>query len=294
MSEFSYKKSSSASMKQALEYGQKVLGEYVASPHNEALTLLQFSTGRTKENIIAHSEQALKDYTYRKYEQCLLRRKQGEPIAYIIEEKEFWSLALNLIPGVLIPRPETELVVEATLNLLPIDSKAQVMDLGTGSGCIALAIGKERPSVNILACDISTTCIETAKLNAVKLGVNNVSFAPSDWFKSIEKKEFDLIVSNPPYIAIDDTNLQDSVRKFEPKAALFSNHSGLENLFHIIMHARQFLRKQGNLILEHGWQQGTSVREQLTKNGYYNVRTLNDLQNHERVTVGTYNNFIVN
>ena len=273
---------------QALDIGKQVLAKQ-ATPYNEALSLLQHVIGKSKERLIAHSDELLSDDLYQQYEQSLQRRSRGEPIAYIIEHKEFWSLPLYVCPDVLVPRPETELLVETALELLPKVDSGRVLDLGTGSGCIALAIANERPQILIHACDISSACIQTAKLNAATLNIINVSFTESNWFSSIGPQPYDLIVSNPPYISRYDPDLEKDVRAYEPEQALIANRNGLEDLQHIIQHAPQFLTDKGKLVLEHGWRQGQQVRDQLIKCGYEQIRTVNDLHEHERVTVGTWN-----
>lgn len=273
---------------QALAVGKQALAKH-ATPYNEALSLLQHIIGKSKERLIAHSDELLSGDLYQQYEQCLQRRSRGEPIAYIVEQKEFWSLPLYVCPDVLIPRPETELLVETALDLLPKVGTTRVLDLGTGSGCIALAIANERPQISIHACDISSACIRTAKLNAETLNIANVSFTKSNWFTSIAPQPYELIVSNPPYISRHDPDLEKNVRAYEPEQALIAKQNGLEDLQHIIQHAPQFLTDNGKLVVEHGWQQAQHVRDQLIKCGYEQVTTVKDLHEHERVTVGTWN-----
>lgn len=271
--------------KQALTVGRKFLSELTACANAEALTLLQHVTGERKETLIAHPEQALTEQLYQEYQQHLQRRHAGEPIAYIIGEREFWSLPIQVDTGVLIPRPETELVVEKTLDRLSNNNFSNVLDLGTGSGCIALAIAKESPNTTVVGCDISNTCIKIAKNNATKLNIKNVSFELSDWFSTFEQQCFDVIVSNPPYIAEQDIHLEDAVRNHEPRQALIAKQNGLADLYFIIQNAHQHLNPKGTLILEHGWQQGDAVRKQLEINHYQDIKTFSDLQGHERVTV---------
>lgn len=273
---------------QALTVGKQVLAKQ-ETPYNEALSLLQHVMGKSKERLIAYSDELLSDDLYQQYEQCLQRRSRGEPIAYIVEQKEFWSLPLYVCPDVLVPRPETELLVETALEILPNVGTTRVLDLGTGSGCIALAIANERPQISIHACDISNACIQTAKRNAATLNITNVSFTESNWFANISPQSYELIVSNPPYISRQDPDLEKNVRAYEPEQALIAKQNGLEDLQHIIQHAPQFLTDKGKLILEHGWQQAQQVRDQLIKRGYEQIRTVNDLHWHERVIVGTWN-----
>ena len=274
-------------IKQALEFGREVLNDLKSRANAEALMLLQHATGNSKEKLIAYPEQILTDKQYREYRQLLQRRFASEPIAYIVGKKEFWSLPLSIDTGILIPRPETELVVEKALEKLSKNHSAQVLDLGTGSGCIALAIAKERPNATVIGCDDSILCIKTAKRNANQLEINNVSFVLSDWFNTLERQTFDVIVSNPPYIAEQDMHLEDAVRKYEPRQALVAKQNGLADLNFIIQHACAHLNSHATLILEHGWQQGVNVRKQLEINNYQDIETFLDFQGHERVTVAS-------
>lgn len=288
MNEYVAKMETPRTIAHALNIGKQALAEQ-ETPYSEALSLLQHVAGKSKEKLIAHSDELLSDSLYRQYAQCLQRRSRGEPIAYIVEQKEFWSLPLYVCPDVLIPRPETEQLVETALELSSDAESGRVLDLGTGSGCIALAIASERPQMLIHACDLSSTCINTAKLNASTLKITNVSFSKSNWFDNIPSQPYDLIVSNPPYIARHDPDLEKNVRAYEPAQALIAKQNGLEDLRHIIQHAPRFITDQGKLVLEHGWQQAPAVRDLLIKRGYEQIRTVNDLHGHERVTVGVWN-----
>lgn len=273
------------SVKQALIDGKNIL---TGQANNEALLLLQYVTGENKETLIAHPYKLLSDESYQQYCGCLQRRAQGEPLAYIVGAKEFWSLSLKVVPGVLIPRPETELLVETALDLISKDYCTTILDLGTGSGCIALALASECPNSHIIACDNSKTCINTAKQNAANLNIKNITFIASNWFEAIQAQRFDLIISNPPYISTKDPNLQDQVRQHEPHQALISDQDGFADIQHIIQQAPSYLNKNGQLLLEHGWQQGRRVRELFTNNNFTKIKTLNDLQQHERITLGSY------
>ena len=277
---------STFTVKQALDYGRTLLRRTAEQSSNEALLLLQHATNKRKETLIAHSEQTLSDERCQIYKNLLRRRSDGEPIAYILKEKEFWSLQLQMAPGVLIPRPETELLVEMALERIPTNKNTTVLDLGTGSGCIALAIASERPHSHIIACDNSSTCINTANRNAERLGLKNISFIESNWFENVGSQTFDVIVSNPPYISEQDPDLQISVREFEPENALIADEDGLSDIKVITKHSRDFMNLNGCLILEHGWNQGSATRSQLEYHRFQNIATFRDLQNHERVTLG--------
>lgn len=274
---------------QLLKHGSSFLNQRVDNAYSESLILLQHTTGKRKEYLIAHADEIIDDPTQYSFQQHLERRIKGEPIAYIVREKEFWSLPLYVDPQVLIPRPETELLVEVALEFLNNHKKANILDLGTGSGCIALALASEFPQANIVACDISQQCIDVATANAEQLNISNVSFVCSDWFQAIIQQEFDLIVSNPPYIANQDTHIEQQVRTFEPDLALFSEDNGMQALTHLIQHAHNKLHPGGRLILEHGWQQASLVNELLADHGYQAINSQCDLQGHIRVTSGTFN-----
>ena len=274
-------------IQQAIQHGRESLSHRADNPQQEASLLLAHSIGKSKEFIIAHSDDPLSDALFELYLNYLSRRAEGEPIAYIQQQKEFWSLPLKVSPGVLIPRPETELIVEITLELLSKKDHANILDLGTGSGCIALALAKEKPHAIITASDNSPACIAIAKTNAESLGIDNVNFIASDWFQSVETNNFDIIISNPPYISFDDGDIGYEVEQYEPESALFSRRQGLKDLFHIIEHAPNYLSANGVLVVEHGYKQGNDVRTQLKHCNYNNIHTSLDIQQHERVTQGT-------
>ena len=272
---------------QALKEGSDFLSAEIINPYHEALILLQHATHRTKEYLLAHPEETIREDCLHRFRDYIERRDHGEPMAYIIEEKEFWSLPFYVTQGVLIPRPETEQLVESTLELLKIKSNSKVLDLGTGCGCIALSIAKEKPDIQITACDISDACLNVAQANARNLKINNVSFVRSHWFSAITPSDFDIIVCNPPYISEDDQQIEETVEKFEPDIALFSENHGLEDLYHVIENAPGFLASGGSLILEHGLNQATAVQNKMHDLNFHNILTLKDLQNHDRVTIGT-------
>ncbi len=275
-----------STIKNAIEYGRVFLKSSVSQSQFEALLLLQHATSKNKEYLIAHNEDSLDEQTYEIYLHYLSRRKNGEPLAYIQQEKEFWSLPIHVEEEILIPRPETELLIESALTILKENKTAKILDLGTGSGCIALALASELPNAHIFACDNSNHCINVASHNANTLDIKNVRFIHSDWFQSISEDEFDLIVSNPPYIDNKDPDIEEFVRKYEPGSALFADDDGLSCLFHIIEHSSNYLNETGHLILEHGYQQGNDVRTQLEKFTFCKINTLKDFQQLERVTTG--------
>jgi release factor glutamine methyltransferase len=274
-------------IRKAIQHGRELLTSKAYNPQQEASLLLAHAIDKSKEFLITHSNEQLSDTSLQLYQNYLSRRIEGEPIAYIQQQKEFWSLPLKVSPGILIPRPETELIIEIALELLTDKDCPNILDLGTGSGCIALALAKEKPRATITACDNSSTCIDIAKTNAENLAIDNINFITSNWFESLEINNFDMVISNPPYISRNDEDIEDEVLKYEPESALFSRHKGLEDLFHIIEHAPNYLSSRGTLIVEHGYKQGNDVRTQFTKCSYNNIHTSQDMQQHERVTQGT-------
>lgn len=255
---------------------------------SEIYMLLQHITNYSKATLIAHPETQLSATEKKQFLNYLARRDEGEPIAYITEQRAFWTLDLKVTKGVLIPRPDTELIIETALPLLKNNPHAHILDLGTGSGCIALALAREFPESHIIACDISATCIDIAKHNALTHNIHNVHFMRSHWFSEIHGKQFDLIVSNPPYISEDDAYIDEEVEAYEPDIALFSEQNGYADLFHIIENAPAFLRADATLILEHGFQQAETVRMHMRENGYTDIQSHCDLQLHERITCGNH------
>ena len=212
------------------------------------------------------------------------RRTAGEPIAYLLRRKEFWSQDLLVSPEVLIPRPETELLVEQALEHLP-EQPCNVADLGTGSGAIALAIATERPNVQVTATDISQSALEVAMKNAARLGVRNVTFRQGDWFAPLADQHYRLIVSNPPYVRVGDPRLEAGTL-YEPVDALISGYDGLDALRMICAAARRYLNSQGVLVLEHACDQKNAVHKLLSQGGFETIVSSTDLAGKPRVTWG--------
>ena len=217
------------------------------------------------------------------------RRTKGEPIAYITGSKAFWSLELLTNNATLIPRAETELLVELALEELSAKSSARVLDLGTGTGAIALSIGSERPNDFVLASDFNERAVKLAQKNAKANRVANVKVVHSDWFKNINEIKFDLIVSNPPYVASNDPHLNQGDLVFEPNSALVATGNGLDDIRHIVEKSKDFLKDNCVLMLEHGFEQGELVRDIFLNNGYQSVKTTQDLAGLDRVTQGRWN-----
>ena len=220
------------------------------------------------------------------FEQHVVARERGEPVAYLIGHREFWSLDLEVTPAVLIPRPETELLVEVALEHLPRDRPMRVADLGTGSGAIALALARERPLAHVLATDASDVALDVARRNAGRLAVDNVTFAQGDWCAALTGGRFELIASNPPYIASDDAHLDTGDLRREPRMALVSGRDGLDAIRRIVADASAHLATGGWLLLEHGWDQAARIRALFESHEYVDVSSIRDTAGHERVTLG--------
>jgi release factor glutamine methyltransferase len=235
--------------------------------------------------LIAHADESLSAETYISYQHCLQRRLQDEPMAYIFGEKEFYGLTFKVTPDVLIPRPDTELLVELALARIPQNKRFRVLDLGTGSGAIAISIAASRPLAHIVAVDKSLAALAVAEGNAVHLGVTNINFVASDWWQQVpDGDKFDVIVSNPPYIVEHDAHL--AKLRFEPITALTAGATGLDDLRRIIDSAAHFLTPGGYVLLEHGYDQAQAVRGLLSVAGFEDVKSECDLAGVERVSLG--------
>ncbi|QLB16820.1 protein-(glutamine-N5) methyltransferase, release factor-specific [Mannheimia varigena] len=255
----------------------------------DANLLLQAVTKRTKSAIFAFSETILTESELKQLAEKLARRANGEPMAYILGEKEFWSLPLKVSTATLIPRPDTERLVELTLDFahkrLENQKNLQILDLGTGTGAIALAMASELgDKADIIGVDFQHNAVQLAEENRQNLGFDNVRFLQSDWFSAIKNQQFDLILSNPPYIDEDDENLTVGDVRFEPLTALVADNNGLSDLQKIIENAPLYLKPQGALMLEHGWQQGEQVRNLFDLSLWEAIATARDYGGNDRVT----------
>lgn len=217
------------------------------------------------------------------------KRRQGMPVAYLIGRREFWSRDFRVSPDVLIPRPDTELLVELGLNLIPPDAPFRLIDLGTGSGIIAITLAAERPHAQVIATDLNSAALEIAKQNARHHHITNIHFYQSDWFNNTPDIQFDLVISNPPYIAKDDSHLQEGDVRFEPQTALVAAQQGLRDIETIADGARGHLKPQGHLLIEHGYNQQHQIQTIFKGLGYDKVQTYQDLSGQPRVTYGQWN-----
>lgn len=256
------------------------------TPRLDVEILLCHVLGVARSYLYAWADKILTPTQRNQFQTLLNRRIQGEPIAYITGRKEFWSLDLAVTESTLIPRPDTELLVEQALARLLPDSQEQIIDLGTGSGAIALAIAQERRFCRILATDNSKAALKVARANAQHLGFHQITFLMSDWWAALGDIKATLIVSNPPYIAKDDPHLTRGGVQYEPRRALIAGKDGLADIRQLIAGAFQHLATQGWLLLEHGYDQAEAVRELFIQYGYKSVTTYKDLAGLTRVTVG--------
>ena len=254
----------------------------------DANALLAHVLGKDRAWLISHAADRLPQQENDIFFATARKRRDGEPIAYLTGSREFYSLELQVTPDVLIPRPETETLVDAALAPLTAAAAANVLDLGTGSGAIALAIARERPRAQVLGIDISAAALDVAMANARRLGIGNAHFAQSNWYDAIDAAmRFDVIVANPPYVADGDPHLREGDLRFEPRAALTPGGDGLAALRIIIAGARRHLATAGSLLVEHGYDQSEAVRECFVQQGFVDIVPRRDLAGHWRVVGGS-------
>ena len=262
-----------------------ILGDERFSSYDTQI-LLCFCLGANSAYLLSHRDDAVDQQSELRFRDLINRRLSGVPVAYLTGYREFWSLPIMVNENVLIPRPDTELLVEQVLERVSTQSNPRILELGTGSGAVSLALATERPGSYIVATDQSVKALEVARGNQVGLKVSNISWIASDWFCAIGSQEFDTICSNPPYIASGDPHLVSGDIESEPASALVAGEQGLDDLKLIIRQSPEYLVPGGSLLVEHGYQQGDRVRQIFRSSGYQSVRTLQDLGDNDRVTVG--------
>ncbi len=272
--------------------GQALRAAAAALPGDEARAeaemLLAQALQQSRAWLVAHDRDALEHEPRARFSALLARRRAGEPVAHILGQRGFWSLDLAVTADTLIPRPETERLVELALERLPFAQSSEVLDLGTGTGAIALAIASERPDAAITAVDADARALAVAGKNAARLGLGRIRFLRSDWFSAVAGERFRLIVANPPYLAEDDPHLATGDLRHEPRLALVSGPDGLDAIRRIVRQAPGHLAPDGWLLLEHGMDQGGAVRELLRTAGFTLVSTATDIEGRDRVTLGQF------
>ena len=273
-----------ASVQELLRAASDLPGE---DARRDAEMLLGHCLGKSRAWLYTWPEADVPAELARSYRDLLARRGEGLPVAYLTGEREFWSLQLAVNEQTLIPRPETETLVEWALAL-PLPAVATVADLGTGSGAIALAVASERRDWQVSAIERSAGALAIAASNALGNGLDGIEFIESDWYRALEGRRFDLLLSNPPYIAPEDEHLQQGDLRFEPRAALVAGRDGLEDLHTLVLGAPGHLKAGGWLLLEHGWEQGAAVRGLLQEAGFGHIETRRDMAGLERITGGCW------
>ncbi len=274
------------SIQSTLNSASDVLRHTSESHQLDAEILLGKVLEKNRAYLRAWPEHELTQEQYDSFQVLLKKRKYGQPIAYITGHKEFWSRDFTVNQHVLVPRPETELLVELALDLNPDNQSGTVLDLGTGSGAIGITIAAERPAINVIATDNSQQALEVAKANAQKHKIDNIEFLHSHWFKQLDNQQFDLVLSNPPYIDAADPHLQQGDVRFEPENALIAKQNGLQDFIEIAEAAKHHLLSGGYLLVEHGYNQKQQVQSIFHRLNYTNINNYCDLAGQPRVTSG--------
>jgi release factor glutamine methyltransferase len=265
-------------IKSLLQKAQALLGE-----SRSGEILLAYVLKQSQTFLYTYPEKIITQEELTQFENLISERQQGVPIAYLIGEKEFYSLNFKVTPDTLIPRCETEILIDEALRILSVDASSKILELGTGSGAIAITLAKHLPHAQVLATDISVKALQVASENAQHYALNNIDFIHSDWFAEIPSQTFDLIISNPPYVANNDPHL--NALRYEPLSALAAGEKGLDCLEKIIANAPDYLSKNGWLLLEHGYDQENSVQQLLKNKSFQNIQTITDLAGLPRVTI---------
>lgn len=275
-------------LKSALRNAALRLMKASPTPQLDAEILLCHVLKKNRAYLYAHGEQILETSSYQLFDSLIAKRFEGMPVAYLTHEREFWSLPLYVTSDTLIPRPETELLIELALQLINKKQNCSVLELGTGTGAISIALATEKPQWKILAADISKPALCVAKKNIERHQTNNITLIQSNWFQAISNQTFDLIISNPPYLAEHDPHQHQGDLRFEPKQALVSGQDGLDDIKKIIKASRNYLVPGGLLLLEHGYNQANDVTKYFIREEYHQVRSWQDTAGLDRVSAGSY------
>ena len=267
-----------------IDDGAAILSSISESPRLDAEILMALVLRKPRSHVHAWPEYELSLQESANYEALIRRRFSGEPVAYITGVKEFWSMPLRVSPEVLIPRPDTELLVEKALERIPDEEDVRVLDLGTGCGNVAFAIARERPRAFVTGIDLSPDALRIARLNQRALDADNVEFLESNWFDAVRGQKFDVVVSNPPYVINRDEYLMKGELRFEPPEALAAGDEGMDCIEAIIDRAHNYIVRQGWMLLEHGEAQARFVRRLLEAQRYYDICCYQDAAGHDRVT----------
>lgn len=275
-----------ATVQSILSNAQEALAECSDSPRLDSEVLLGHVLGTNRAKIYANPDLPISKEQALEYQELVNGRVTGKPVSHLTGSREFWSMNLQVTPAVLVPRPETELLVEMALELLPAEEACTVLDLGTGTGAVAIAIGLERPEATVIATDRSTAALDVARKNLARHCPERVTLKEGNWYAAVKNQRFNIVVSNPPYVSTEETEQTDPELRFEPRHALYSGTDGLDDIRLLVDGAADHLEPGGWLLLEHGYDQAEAVTELLKHAGFIDIETRNDLSGHERVTGG--------
>jgi len=273
-------------IKQALQQASQNLAESSPTARLDAQVLLTHILQCNTAHLLAWPEKTLNEEQVSSYQQLIQQRQQGLPVAYLTGLREFWSLNFSVNDSTLIPRPETETLIEFILDKFSDRERIKLLDMGTGTGAIAITIATEKPDWTIFASELSADALKLARHNSNCHQTNNISFVQSNWFTNIKQSDFDIIVSNPPYIANNDPHLLVGDVRFEPQSALSAGVAGMDDIEHLCLHANKHLKKNAWLIIEHGYNQKQLVANCFAKNGFTQIEQKQDLSGHTRMTAG--------
>lgn len=273
-------------IQQALQQASQALSETSSSAHLDAQVLLTHILQCNTAHLAAWPEKKLSEEQASRYLQLVQQRKKGVPVAHLTGHREFWSLNFSVNSSTLIPRPETETLIEFILEKFNDKEDLKLLDMGTGTGAIAISIAREKPEWKIFASDISEQALNLAVQNSENHQTSNITLIHSDWFNDITDHDFDIIISNPPYISDDDPHLSEGDVRFEPQSALTSGETGMDDIEHLCSRAKDHLVNNGWLIVEHGYNQKQQVADCFSENGYTDIEQKQDLSGHTRMTAG--------